>query len=227
MPTCVDNTLSTVEWPEGRGANPPVQFDQSGAIYYAGRDDTGKTILSREGTNGELKWPGTLPVTFTNGSLAEGTLNAEIDVRAQRNSPECNPDPVPNNRACRILADAGVDNIFGSGMYPFYTSSDEGNFTYWLCFYEGDGTEVSFRLAHYRNTTTKQVRKTVEKQIEALNLTKVNVGDLAGVGTEQIDGKLATIMTIASGREIIFLIVGPGGRDGTIQLGNRIVGQIN
>jgi hypothetical protein len=34
-------------------------------------------------------------------------------------------------------------------------------------------------------------------------------------------------MTIASGREIIFLIVGPGGKNGTIQLGKRIVGQID
>lgn len=188
-----------------------------------------------EGTAGEMQWPvssrvvgpGTMPVTFTNGSLSEGRLNGEIEVRAQQNSPECNPDSVPGNRACQILADAGVDGIFGSGVYPFYTSSDEGNFTYWLGFYEGTSQEVSFRLAHYRNTTTREVRKSVEKQIDALNLTRVRVGDLAGIGTQTVDGKLATIMTIASGREIVFLIVGPGGRAETIQLGRRIVGQID
>jgi hypothetical protein len=182
-----------------------------------------------EGTGGEMKWPeppDSLPVTFTNGNLSEGTLKGEIEVRAQQDSLECGSDSVPSNRACRILADANVADIFGSGTYPFYTTMD-GNPTVWLCFYEGQGTEVSFRLAHYSNTTTKQVRDTVKKQINSLGLEKINVGDLAGIGTQMVEGKLATIMTIASGREIIFLIVGPGGKNGTIQLGKRIVGQID
>jgi hypothetical protein len=183
-----------------------------------------------EGTGGEMKWPEppeTVPVTFTNGNLSDGQLSGEIEVRAQQNSPECNSDEVPGNRACRILADAGVSNIFGNGVYPFYNSSSSNQYSSWLCFYEGDGTEVNFNLYHYRNTTTKEVRNTVKKQIDSLNLQRINVGDLAGIGTETIDGKPATIMTIASGREIIFLIVGPGGRNGTIQLGKRIVGQID
>ena len=225
---------------QGNVSRVELEFHPDPGSYFWARTEPNKSVpvadgttlafcANGEGTGGEMKWPeppDSLPVTFTNGNLSEGALKGEIEVRAQQDSLECGSDSVPNNRACRILADANVAGIFGSGMYPFYTTMD-GNPTVWLCFYEGQGTEVSFRLAHYRNTTTKQVRDTVKKQINSLELEKINVGDLAGIGTQMIEGKLATIMTIASGREIVFLIVGPGGKNGTIQLGRRIVGQID
>jgi len=211
--------------------------NEPGSHFWAGVETNdsvpvadGETLafcVGGPGMNGEMRWPGTLPVTFTNGSLADGTLHAEIEIRAQSDPAQCQPDNVPANRACRILADAGVSDIFGAGIYPFFSSSQGDGISSWICFYEGDGTEVNFNLYRFRNATTQQVRNSVKRQIQELNLDKVNVGDLAGIGTQEIDGKLTTIMTIASGREIVFLIVGPGGRQGTIRLGKRIVGQID
>ena len=225
----VDDDVSRVE----------LEFHNEPSAYFwaaveknrsvpVGDNETLSFCVGGEGTNGELEWPVTLPVTFTNGSLATGQLNGEIQVRAQRDPGQCKTNEVPGNRACQVLAGAGVSDLFGSGLYPFFNSSQTSQYNSWLCFYEGDGTEVNLNLFHYRQATTRQVRNAVERQIQELNLRKVKVGDLAGIGTDVVDGKPAIIMTIASGREIIFLIVGPSSdQDRTIRLGKRIVGQID
>ena len=47
VPTCVDGTLSTINWPQpGRGLNPPIQFDAAGAVYYSGWTNGG-TVLRK------------------------------------------------------------------------------------------------------------------------------------------------------------------------------------
>ena len=175
----------------------------------------------------ELKWPVTLPVTFTNGNLAPGEVKGTIDVHAQRNAEQCSGGGAPNNRACQVLRDAGVSNIFGDGQYPFSNSITDEDLRAWICFYEGTSTEVNFNLYHYRDLTAKQVRKNVQRQIDSLNLRKTEVGDLGGVGTKNIDGKPADVLVAATGREAIFLIVGPAGEGTrTLKLARKIVGQI-
>ncbi len=47
-PTCIDSDLSSISW---QGSNlyefDPVQFDESGSIYYVGTDSSGKSALRR------------------------------------------------------------------------------------------------------------------------------------------------------------------------------------
>ena len=59
IPTCIDNSLSSIDWDFkafGPGKNDPIQFDNSGGIYYAGRTVEGRQVLrrSRVGTITDL-----------------------------------------------------------------------------------------------------------------------------------------------------------------------------
>jgi hypothetical protein len=54
VPTCVDSSLSMVNWNTGpyNGGSAPIQFDSSGAVYYSGGTNTGQTVLRRsDGSN--------------------------------------------------------------------------------------------------------------------------------------------------------------------------------
>jgi hypothetical protein len=55
VPTCVDSTLGSVKLRLGEEfpGNPPIQFDSSGAVYYAGYvDQVGSTAVLRKAKNG-------------------------------------------------------------------------------------------------------------------------------------------------------------------------------
>ena len=49
IPTCVDSTLTMINWgyPVGDDPSQPIQFDNSGAIYYSGTTGTGTTVLRK------------------------------------------------------------------------------------------------------------------------------------------------------------------------------------
>jgi hypothetical protein len=48
VPTCVDNTLSWISWPQPHsGNNPAIQFDQAGAVYYSGTRSGNQTVLRK------------------------------------------------------------------------------------------------------------------------------------------------------------------------------------
>lgn len=49
-PTCVDSSLSEIDWPLDRTTiqSSPIQFDSSGAIYYLGTESDGTTVLRRD-----------------------------------------------------------------------------------------------------------------------------------------------------------------------------------
>jgi hypothetical protein len=191
---------------------------------------TNKTVsfCVKRGDENDLEWPIRFPVTFTNGSLNPGEIEGKITIHAQRGDSQCGT-PAPGNRACELLAGAGVSGLLGPGQFPFFSTSDDGQITYWLCFYVGSEGEVNFNLARFRGVPSSQVREAVRTQIAELRLRKVNVGDLAGIGTITDDqGVPADLMTIASGREIIFLILAPAGdQSRAITLGKRIVGQVD
>lgn len=53
VPLCVDKTLMWINWAQNNGnlLNPAVQFDDTGAVYYAGQTHDGHTVL-RKYTNG-------------------------------------------------------------------------------------------------------------------------------------------------------------------------------
>ncbi len=47
VPSCVDGTLSMINWSSsGSGGNPPIQFDAAGAVYYSGWTNGG-TVLRK------------------------------------------------------------------------------------------------------------------------------------------------------------------------------------
>jgi hypothetical protein len=48
VPTCIDSTLSQISWrASNTDANPAIQFDASGRIYYAGYTTSGTLVLRR------------------------------------------------------------------------------------------------------------------------------------------------------------------------------------
>lgn len=48
VPSCIDGTLMSINWPyPGSGGNPPIQFDAAGAVYYSGWTMTGGTVLRK------------------------------------------------------------------------------------------------------------------------------------------------------------------------------------
>jgi hypothetical protein len=48
VPSCVDGTLMSINWPyPGSSGNPPIQFDATGAVYYSGWKMTGGTVLRK------------------------------------------------------------------------------------------------------------------------------------------------------------------------------------
>jgi hypothetical protein len=54
VPTCVDDTLSWITWPQPHsGQNPAIQFDGAGAVYYSGHSSDGHTVL-RKYVNGTV-----------------------------------------------------------------------------------------------------------------------------------------------------------------------------
>ena len=47
-PTCIDSELSSISWAqENTYEFEPIQFDDTGAIYYSGVDSTGKSTLRK------------------------------------------------------------------------------------------------------------------------------------------------------------------------------------
>jgi hypothetical protein len=54
VPTCVDSTLDSVKWNLGNNGvgNSPIQFDTSGAVYYAGQ--VGSTSVLRKAKDGAI-----------------------------------------------------------------------------------------------------------------------------------------------------------------------------
>jgi len=48
IPTCIDSDLSSISWSSTSSFEfDPIQFDESGSIYYVGTDSTGKSVLRR------------------------------------------------------------------------------------------------------------------------------------------------------------------------------------
>ena len=48
-PMCIESDLASISWPDGSTSFvfEPIQFDDSGAIYYSGTDSAGKAVLRR------------------------------------------------------------------------------------------------------------------------------------------------------------------------------------
>jgi hypothetical protein len=48
IPTCIDGTMSSITWSSaGNFRNPPIQFDDSGSVYYQGTTNSGSTVLRK------------------------------------------------------------------------------------------------------------------------------------------------------------------------------------
>ena len=57
VPTCVDDTLSSIDWPTPHsGRSPAIQLDGAGALYYAGHTSGGHAVLRKylDGTRTDL-----------------------------------------------------------------------------------------------------------------------------------------------------------------------------
>jgi hypothetical protein len=192
------------------------------------KDDSVAFCVGGPGPDGELEWPGHFPVTFTNGSLSTGNIQGKITVHAQGDAAQC-AGPTPDNRACQLLADGGVSGLLGPGSFPFFTQDRDEERAFWNCFYTGDQAEVNLLLQRALRLSSREVRRGVRRQIEALELQRVDgVGDIAGFGVKNDGEKNYGILAMAVGKENALMIIGPGGqRSNAITLGKRIAKQID
>jgi hypothetical protein len=63
IPTCVDGTMNSIVWSStGTLRNPPIQFDDSGSVYYQGSTNSGSTVLR--------KWSGSSGVDLINQNIS-------------------------------------------------------------------------------------------------------------------------------------------------------------
>jgi hypothetical protein len=174
----------------------------------------------------DLEWPGHFPVTFTNGKLS-GVVTGEILIYAQTDAANCKKQAPPSNRACTLLRRARVGDVLGGGLFSFASQSEDETAQQWLCFYDGEGGEARLNLAHYKKATPKMVRANAKRLISQLDLNPVDIGDLAGIGVISGGDQITGVLVMAVGREIVFLMVGPGAkRPQVITLGRRISGEL-
>ena len=177
------------------------------------------------GDEDDLAWPGHFPVTSTNGNLGGPEVKGEITIRAQSDPEQCTSPS--RNRACKLLRQARVSDVLGDGIFPFASESGGDDVHHWLCFYNADtGGEVRLDLARFKEKA-KRVRDRAKRIIDQLDLRKIDIGDLAGIGTISGGGEVTGVLVMAVGREIVFLMCGPGPkRQQLITLGKRISGQL-
>jgi hypothetical protein len=188
------------------------------------------------GNDGERDWPPLsnvaagdyFPVTFTNGNMAGAGITGKITVHAQADEEQCRP-PAPDNRACRLLADSNVSGLLGPGSFPFAREDRDEESVIWICFYTGSTGEVNLNLLRARRRTARQVREGVRRQIERLELQRIDgVGDVAGIGTFDDGETTFSLLVMAVGKENALMTVGPGAqRQNTITLAKRIAKQID
>lgn len=191
------------------------------------RTGDSETFCVGGGDDGELKWPGHFPVTFTNGSLNTGQIRGEITVHAQTDPDLCQA-PTPDNRACKLLKQANVRGVLGGGLFPFQGQSRDAEHAIWICFYHGDGGEIQFNLVRNFKKTAKQVRKGVKGQIDQLNLQPLKgVGSIAGIGTKNDGQNDYEIVVFAVAKENALFTLGPGAqKQNATTLAKRLAGEL-
>jgi hypothetical protein len=218
------------------------EFDPGEGYFWGGvgADDVRRfgagdsaTFCVGGGDNGEFDWPPLsnpageyFPVTFTNGHMTGGGITGEITIHAQNNADQCQP-PAPDNRACKLLRDAKVGALLGSGTFPFETQDRDSESVTWQCFYTGNSGEVNLNLIRALNLSAKEVRQNARRQIEQLGLQRLEgVGDIAGIGTDTAEGKTYNIVVFAVAREVALFILSPADRSKATTLAKRLAGEL-
>jgi hypothetical protein len=191
------------------------------------RKDDSVSFCVGGGDPDTLEWPGHFPVTFTNGSLSTGSIEGKITVRASKDAGQCQL-PTPDNRACQLLRDAGVNQLLGAGTFPFDSQDQDSQSKTWICFYTGDSAEVDLNLIRALKLSAKQVRENAKKQIDKLGLDRVKgVGDIAGIGRDTADGKTYNIVVFAVAKEVALFTLSRADDQKAITLAKRLAGQLD
>ena len=105
-------------------------------------------------------------MTFTNGNLGGDAIRAEITIHAQNNVDQCRP-PTPDNRACKLLARARVNELLGNGQFPYYSQDRDDESATWICFYTGSSGEVDLNLLRALKLTASEVRQTLRNRLNS------------------------------------------------------------
>jgi hypothetical protein len=229
----LDNSVKRVEF----------EFDPGEGYFWGGvgaddvrrfRTDDSATFCVGGGNNGEFDWPPFsnpageyFPVTFTNGHLTGGGITGKITIHAQKDAEQCAP-PTPDNRACQLLRKARVNELLGSGKFPFDTQDRDSESVTWICFYTSNSGEVNLNLIRALKLSAKQVRENAKRQIEKLGLERVKgVGDIAGIGRDTADGKTYNIVVFAVAREVALFTLSRADDEKAITLAKRLAGQLD
>ena len=128
-PTCIDSDLSSISWSSTTSYEfDPIQFDESGSIYYVGTDSTGKSVLRRykDGTATSLVTDNVSYLRFlvlSDGSVMIGGITLSS-----------------NTPWTRVVTSSGSLRSLVSGDYPMFLSKfPDGNvyLGYWGQVYLG------------------------------------------------------------------------------------------
>jgi hypothetical protein len=153
----------------------------------------------------DLKWPAHFPVTFTNGNLSGGKIEGSITIHAQTQTHACT-NPL-GNPACKALEQGGAEQILGGG--GTYTPVARVR-VYSSCAYGHGGNKPAAGLQITHANNGKSARALARYFIRharhrGIDIRRVNVGDVAGIFSEEDNGVKAHFLVVAAGRKFFIL----------------------
>ena len=127
-PKCIESDLSSIAWPSSDSSftSDPIQFDDSGAIYFAGMDTSGKSVLRRfrDGSTVSLVTDNVSSLRFL--ALPDGRVL--IGGRTTSSS---------TNWTRLVTASGGLQNLVAGDFPQFLSRFPDGNI--YLGFWGNDG----------------------------------------------------------------------------------------
>jgi hypothetical protein len=186
--------------------------------------DQAVSFCAGEASGDDLEWPGSFPVTFTNGFLTGTGLQGRVEIFAQTQADQCKP---PANRACNVLADSGARPLLGPDLPDIggFNGSRgvSGGRRYTSCAYKGAGGLATLRIDTWGSS--RQLRDWVNRKSRAPGWGSARLGD-AGIIFVHPGGN-AVFVQLALGRQRLTISVhGFGARSAALRLANEAIPQV-
>jgi hypothetical protein len=184
-------------------------------------DQTVAFCANGTGTD-ELEWPGSFPVTFTNGFLSSTAISGRILIYAQAKASQCKGPPAP---ACGVLNEAGARSQLGPdlpriGGFSGHRGTRAGR-AYSSCAYRGIQGLATIDITRW--SSSRALRAWIKRKSHSPGWRPVSLGD-AGTVFERPGH---AFVQVAVGRKRLTISVHGGGATATaVQLAADAIPQI-
>jgi hypothetical protein len=160
--------------------------------------------------NEEIQWPGSFPVTFTNGNLTRASISGRILIYAQTKADQCKGAP---NRACTVLTAAGARGSLGPDLPRIGGFSGhngvKGGRRYSSCAYKGIQGIATIDITQW--SSSKALRAWIRKKAKVAGWRILNVGGELAILFSPRPGH--AFIQVAVGRQRLSITVHGGGAE--------------